>query len=172
MEKFESYFKKTFDVGKCYRNNFNIYGASLSRQQDGSMTLKQDAKLKEIAESDLNAYSKLERSEQDIATPKEATKFRRAIGNILFVGRMSDPILLRIASTMATKVEDMKVLYLRDLKSQINYALRNAPVLAFHSTKSKVHKNFHVEVYTDGATGNKKEDGGREGYILFDDART
>ena len=107
MENFGLYLKIAFDVGECRQNNFDIYGASVSRLKNGTVVLNQEEKIKEITNMKLISNSKTEHSGNGIVTMEELTRIRRVIGKILFVGRMSHPILLRIASTMAAKIGEL-----------------------------------------------------------------
>ena len=71
MNQFEQYLRAIFDVGECRRNNFNIYGASVSRLTDGTIILSQNEKIKELGNLDLTSTSRTERSGNDTATSQE-----------------------------------------------------------------------------------------------------
>ena len=60
-----------------------------------------------------------------------------------------------------------KVHRVRDFKSLLKYALDNALVLTFLPLKNAKISLFHIEVFTDGSTGNKSDNYSREGYTIF-----
>jgi len=166
MADFEKFLRDCFEVGEISRNNFEFYGATVTRLENRTVIIDQNSKLQELSELDLDSGNKSERSGNDLATEAEMKKYRRAIGKILFVGRMSHPALLRIASTMATKVSMLQSHHLKDLQAQVKQALRNAPVLTYCSTKDD-HQQFAMSVYSDGSPGSKKDEAARGGFILF-----
>ena len=104
IAEFESYLKNAIEVGECYRNNSNVYGGNLKGQDDGTIIASHQEKLENLATVDLSTPDKFGRSGNHVGSADELNKFRRAIGMALFVGRRSDPYLLRISSTMATKL--------------------------------------------------------------------
>lgn len=167
MEQFEMFLQTTFDVGEIDRNNFDVYGATISRLQDGSIIVDQKKKLKKLEELNLVTKATTTKSGNEIASPEEITRFRRAVGKLFFIGRMSHPVLLRIASTMATKVPALKAHHLKDLSSLVSYAISNAPVLVFKSTNLSTDDSFKIEVYSKASMGSKKDNFPRGGYIVF-----
>ncbi len=54
-----------------------------------------------------------------MATGDEITAFKSDLGKMLFIGRMSQPIMLRIASQMATEMNRLLFHHLKDLDSLI-----------------------------------------------------
>ena len=84
---------------------------------------------------------------------------------MLFIGRVSHPIVLRIASQMATKTEHLLLHPLKDLEALIKYAKQAEPMVTFHKTNNQ--ERFHLDVVTDAAMANKKESAPRGGYVIL-----
>ena len=167
MEKFEEFLRYTFDVGEIERNSFDVYGASLSRLDDGTVIIDQKKKLSELDDLQLVTPDMMKRSGNEIANPKELNRFRSAIGRLLFIGRMTHPVLLRIASSMATKVSALELHHLKDLKALVKYSCKKPPVLVFKPPKISSLSRSHFEVYSDGSMGTKKESAARGGFIIL-----
>lgn len=49
----------------------------------------------------------------------------------------------------------------------MKYARSNAPLITFQSTENDSANRFHIDVYSDGAVGTKKDDAARGGVISF-----
>lgn len=65
------------------------------------------------------------------AEPKEITAFKSAIGKMLFIVRLTYPVMLRIASIMATKACKLQVHHLKDLEDELPYLKKHPPKLLF-----------------------------------------
>jgi len=167
MKKFEAFLRTAFEIGDIERNSFDIYGASLSRTSDGTAVVDQAHRLSELADIYSISATVASASGDDMASAASLTKYRSSIGRLLFVGRMTHPVLLRIASTMATKTSALKNHHLKDLAAFVRYALKAPPVLTFRRASQPDEKGFHFEVYSDGSMGSKKEAVARSGYIIF-----
>jgi len=165
MNRFEKFLRAAFEVGEIERNSFDIYGAHLSRNSDGTAVVSQLQRLAELADIETISASTSSESGNDVASAANLTKYRSAIGRLLFVGRMTHPVLLRIASTMATKTSALLNHHLKDLAAFARYALKAAPVLTFRPGSTAAP--FHFDVYSDGAMGSKKDDAARGGFIIF-----
>lgn len=167
MSNFESFLRAAFDVGEISHNCFDIYGATLRRTDDGTVVVNQDQKLDNLSRIDLNLPKSSVKNGNDIASPDELTLYRNAIGQCLFVGRMSHPVLLRISSMMATKTSSLRKHHLKDLYALIRYAIKNAPTLTFKTVPASHSSEFSYAVYSDGSMGTKKDDAARGGFIIF-----
>ena len=66
-------------------------------------------------------------------TPDELKRYRYMLGKLLFLGRLTQQVILRIASEMAVKTNHPLVHHLRNLKSPINYTLKIASGVKFKS---------------------------------------
>eukprot|EP00171_Calliarthron_tuberculosum_P005283 IDg5283t1 len=100
-----------------------------------------------------------------IATPNELGIYRSIIGKILFVGRMTQLLLLRMASLIATKTSKLLVHHSRDLKALLKYAKRYEPCITFNHPANGC--KFHLDTYTDASMAGKKENGARGEFIIF-----
>ena len=62
---------------------------------------------------------------------KKITEFKSVIGLMLFVGRLTHPILLRTASHMATKTNKLLFHHLKDLYALAKYAKKYKSKITF-----------------------------------------
>ncbi len=89
--------------------------------------------------------------------------YKSTLGKMLFLGRMTQPIMLRVVSHMATKTAQLKVHHLKDLEAQIRYLKRTLPCIAFPSVPPGAP--FHLDVYTDASMAGKKRRRGTRGVL-------
>ena len=108
--------------------------------------------------------SVIKRGGNEVASPYELKLYRSLLGKLLFTGRMSQPIMLRIASEMAAKTNRLLVHHLKDLSAQVKYASSIAHDVTY--TKPTSLRDFILDVYTD-ATCPKEYQNAREGYVIF-----
>lgn len=87
------------------------------------------------------------------------------IGKLLFTGRTSYPIMLRVASSMAAKTNHILVHHLKILLTQVKYLKDIAVPLRFNKPISK--DPFFFDVHSDSSMRNKKETSLKGGFILF-----
>lgn len=73
---------------------------------DGFTIISQNAKLAEITSIELIDATNNLRYKDDIATNPEVTRYRAVIGKLLFIGRLTHPIILHIASVVSTKISN------------------------------------------------------------------
>eukprot|EP00171_Calliarthron_tuberculosum_P003915 IDg3915t1 len=104
-------------------------------------------------------------SRDGIANMSQHTEFKSLIGQALFVGRVSQPILLRIASQMAAKTAKLHQHHLKDLTSLVKYAKKSAHSICFRSIKTP--KRFGIEISCDASMGSKKDEAARSGFVIF-----
>lgn len=109
------------------------------------------------------------------ADPKEITAFKSTVGKMLFIGRLTHPVMVRGASIMATKPCKLQLHHLKDLESELRYLKKNPPKLLFNNfnisqestgTSSKTSP-LYLDVYTDALLYRKCGDNPREGFIIF-----
>jgi len=111
----------------------------------------------------LEASEKYEKDE--LATPQDITKFKSAIGQMLFIGRLSNPIMLYFASHMATKSSALHSHHLKQLGSIIRHIKRQPHNLTFKVPNPKYKS--HIDVYSDASPPSNKDLGSRGGYIIY-----
>lgn len=164
MKKFESFLHKEFDDGELEHQSFHVFGCEINQMKDYSISITQDSKILELP----NALYRDERSQNrtgnDLATPKEITAYKSAIGKMLFIGRITQPIFLRIASNMVTKTKKLLLYHLKDLEALIKYGKETSPHIYF---KSSTQGKFSIEVNSDASMATKSGDKAREGFIVF-----
>jgi len=164
LEKFESFLHKEFDVGELERQSFKVFGCEINQIEDRSITISQNSKISEVPDTLYRELTSGNRSGNDIATPKEITGFKSAIGKMLFIGRITQPLFLRIASHMASKVKNLLLHHLKDLEALIKSVKKEATCIIFKSTEKG---KFSIEVNSDAAMASKSEGKPREGYLVF-----
>jgi len=117
LEKFEAFLHEEFDVGELERQSFNVFGCEINQAENYSITITQDLKTSEIPDNLYRDLNSEDRSGNDLATPKEITAYKSAIGKMLFIGRITQPLFLRIASHMAGKTKNLLLHHLKDLEA-------------------------------------------------------
>lgn len=146
MEAFERFLKDTFTVSKLARSNLSLMGCDITQQSYYSITLSQLKKLEDLEPQIL--FDALGNRDDSIASLNQATAYRHVIGKILFIGRMSAPVMLLHASMAASKLADLRRHHLRAL-AKIVKRLKSEPVeLHFlapdHKYCQAVHNRHHV----------------------------
>ncbi len=138
MKDMEKYLKSAVDCGEAEDNSFDVYGASLSGTDDGPVVIDQRKKMLELESLNLVTDELRTRNGNNVALPKDVTRFRKSFGSILFTGRMCHPFQPRIASSTGCKVQSLLVHHLKDLDSAIKCACANVPVIRMkHRAKYK-----------------------------------
>ena len=110
MDTFEVLLKGIFDVSKIGRRNLELMGCSIQQDNDCGITLSQNQML-----SDLSAADMLDSIDGINDTPSNemnATEYRRLIGKMLFIGRISMPVMQLHASIAASKMSDLMMHHL------------------------------------------------------------
>lgn len=70
-----------------------------------------------------------------LATSKEITSFKIVVGKLLFIGHLTHPICLRIASYMVSKTTKLFLHHLKDLEALILYERKLTPFVKFLPVK-------------------------------------
>ena len=96
---------------------------------------------------------------------KEVTAFKSILGRMLIVGRLTNPIMLRVSSFVAAKASKLLFHHLKDIESELIYLKKNPAKLLF--PKQQPNTNFFLYVNSDTAMSNKCSDGSREVFIVF-----
>eukprot|EP00171_Calliarthron_tuberculosum_P022319 IDg22319t1 len=165
MRQFEHFLTARFHVGERMHNNFTVYGCELSRHSDYSLTVTQRDKIKKVEEPLATPVANKFRQPDRMATPNELSAYRKSIGQILFVGRMTNPLLQRIASQMATKTPALMLHHLKELGTAIKKEKLKVPEI--HFAQPSRHSMYSLEVCSDASMTNKNGDSARGGFIIF-----
>lgn len=99
------------------------------------------------------------------ASPDELRRYRRVFGQMMYVGRCSQPVLLFHASLMASKTGNPARHALKDLKALLEFDFQTSPLLSY--TQPTTCEPFLIDRYCDEALGTKKETAGRSGLGIF-----
>ena len=95
VKRFEIFMQKRFTMGECLHNNFSVYDCDISQNSKG-IRVSQIQRLQRL--SGYNLGSVRAKMANDTATDAERTAFLSIIGTMIFIGLVTSPILLRIAS--------------------------------------------------------------------------
>eukprot|EP00171_Calliarthron_tuberculosum_P003113 IDg3113t1 len=86
ISSFEHSLCAEFDVGEEEHGNFLVYGCEIEQSYEFSITMTQLQKIQELPDKLVS----LETPRRDrVASPAEATRLRSALGQMLFIGRVS-----------------------------------------------------------------------------------
>eukprot|EP00171_Calliarthron_tuberculosum_P004588 IDg4588t1 len=154
-----------FEVGELEHRSFTVFGCEVNQESDGSITVEQRRKIEELNEVILNSTNVKKREPDSFASPTEITNYKSCLGKMLFIGRMTQPIMLRIASHMATKVNKLMRHHLKDLKSLIKYCKSSTPHISF----KPVHQEggFYLGYLLRRKYGWQSRKCARGGYIIM-----
>lgn len=167
MTAFEGFLCRTFEVSKLERRSLSVMGCSISQDADYSVTLDQNQKLNELDPSVL--INSIREPKDGPASAHQAKLYRHIIGQMLYIGRLSAPLMLYHASAAATKLPDLKLHQLRALASTVTGLKQQGTELKFLSPASapSVNAPFVLDCISDGTTASGTDIRGREGHIMF-----
>lgn len=158
---FEKFLQQEFHIGELDRGTFAAMGAEIVQRVDHSIRLTQVTKMDDILPPNIDTKEK-----DRPAIPAELHNYRSIIGKMLFVGRLSQPIMLFHASFMASKTNRLMKHHLKELRALLVFDKKTTPTLEFKSPSIQDNK-FSLEVYTDAAVGAKNDMSGRLGYVIY-----
>eukprot|EP00171_Calliarthron_tuberculosum_P023073 IDg23073t1 len=119
MKRFERLLSAEFAIGELKRGSFGLYGCEISQDATMGITMTQLGK-HALLPHVIGSLPKTEKRETDKpANAKQLYEYRQIVGQLLFIGRCTQPIMLRIASHMATKISSLMTHHLRDLISLV-----------------------------------------------------
>lgn len=162
--RFESFLHSYFKIGTLERKSFSVLGCELDQSSDGSISLTQLARSTHINTDALDVATK-GRSENDrLASPPEIRSFRSVIGKCLYVGRLTNPVLLYHCSSLASKVPNLSVRHMKTLRTIVNMHTKNPQTVMFlHST---ANQGFCLQAMSD-ASMNTSTEAARGGFVIF-----
>lgn len=103
----------------------------------------------------------------DVATFAQANLYQPIIGKMLYIGRVSAPLILLHASMAATKLADLRCHYLCALASIIKSIQTQGAELHFLSPPSGASGTLVLGIIYDGASTTAFDRKGRGGFIIF-----
>lgn len=166
IRSFEDFLQQRFSVGALDRHEFAVMGCEITQDSTGTVRLTQRDRLHDIDERALTVpRNETGRSPDRNASPHELHAYRSVIGKMLYVGRMSQPVMLYHASHMATKVGDLKAHHLKDLRALLKFDKKHTPALCF--LKPSSGSKFSLEAISDAAMSPISEGGGRGAHIII-----
>eukprot|EP00171_Calliarthron_tuberculosum_P018277 IDg18277t1 len=164
ISEFEYFLQNEFEVGELLRHNFHVMGCEIKQDSSGAIKLTQRTKLDELDHEQLLNCSPKPYADQ-LASPKMLTLYKSVLGKMLYIGRVSQPVIMYYASHMATKTSRLMSHHCKELSSLIRFSKRTAPELMF---KPPVDQGeFYLDGYTDAAPGGKKDESARGGFVIF-----
>lgn len=166
MVAFEAFLSSTFDVGNFARGSLSLMGCEITQDRDYSVTLSQEQMLAQLDPQLLIDAVQPKGDEQ--ATDEQATIYRHTIGKMLYIGRMSAPLILLHASMAATKLSDLYNHHLRSLAAILKRLKTQGATLHYISPPT-ANAAFTLDIISDGAMAGAgpSDTKGREGYIIF-----
>lgn len=168
MTAFENFFCRSLDVSKLERRSLSVMGCSVNQVNDYSITLNQSQKLHEV-DPYILINSFLDSKDGLASSSNQPEIYRRIIGQMLYIDRLSAPLMLNHASAAATKLPDLRRNHLRDLASTVTCLKQQGLVLKLLSPPSAPSGGTTSvpDCISDGATATGTDIRGREGHIMF-----
>lgn len=160
MNSFEEFPQQQFEVGTPDRHHFSVMGCDLSQSDDGSIKLTQRARLETIDDGLLTStVSNKYRLPHRDATSSERHLYQSVIGQMLYVGRMAQPVMLYHASNKARKINGLKIHHPKDLPALPRSDKQHIPTLTFN--KPTRPGRFSLEALSDASMSSIAEGDGR-----------
>lgn len=138
-------------------------GCEISQSDGGSISHTQQVRMMELRD-DLLAKACQNNTVDRVANAKEVHDFRALIGKMLYLGRISHPLLLFHASSMATKMNSLHILHLRTLCSRLKFSKKSNCGLSFIIPMHTLP--FQLEVMSDASMSEINESGARGGFLV------
>lgn len=117
MEALEGFLKNTFEVRKLARKTLSLMGCDIPQHEDYSITLSQAKILSDVVAQVL--LDVVGNGGDDEGVLDQETVCRHAIGKMLFIGRMSAPLMLFHSSMSASKIVVLRCHHIRALATTI-----------------------------------------------------
>lgn len=162
IKEFEKFLHEEYDVLELNHTNFEVFGCEVAQANDGSITLTQSEKYKQILDGVLTVDPNC--SGNELVTPNELTSYKSLIGKMLFIGRLFHPAMLRIAPQMAINTFKLLLLQLKDLNALVKYASKYHTTVRFKLPESSLR--LMLKVIVEALMGSKKGPNAREGYLM------
>jgi hypothetical protein len=129
MRSFEKFMNLRFTVGSIERDTFAVYGIHISRSTEGSYRVNQNVQKNTM---DLYPYVLLkDRQDHEPANDREVRFTRSTVGSLLFIGRVTCPPLLYVASHFGSRISRLQVRHVKELNALLKKARRMDFVLVF-----------------------------------------
>jgi hypothetical protein len=129
MRSFEKVMDLRFKVGPIVRDAFAVYGIQISRSTGGPYRVDQNVKKSTL---DLYPYKLLkDRQDHEPAIDREVRFIMSTVGSLLFIGRVTCPPLLCVASHFGPKILILQVRHVKELNALLKKAHKVDFVLAF-----------------------------------------
>jgi hypothetical protein len=154
-----------FKVGSIERDTFAVYGIVISRSTEGSYRVDQNVKKNSL---DLYPYVLLkDRQGHEPANDREVRFIESKVGSLLFIGRVTCPPLLYIASHFGSRISILQVRHVKELNALLKKSHKVDFVLAFEKPPAGVEVT--ILGYSDASyyrTIERHEDS-RLGIVIF-----
>lgn len=161
---FKTFLQDHFKIGSLERDSFPLLGCELTQHMDKSVTITQQARSSCIDTNSLDPAQKKKGDGDRVATPSEVRVFRSIVGQALYIGRLTNPVLQYICSSMANKVPSLCVRHLKTLKTKVNAHLKIPSTVIFRHPQS--NQDFTLHAVSDAAISTASESA-RRGFIIF-----
>eukprot|EP00171_Calliarthron_tuberculosum_P023568 IDg23568t1 len=166
MCKFEVMLEGKFHVGERTRRKFTVYGCEISQHRDKSITVTQRAKLAQIRDTVDHAPLTIKMRQPDrFASANELAYYRRVIGQALFIGRMTNPLMLYTASHFATKTPTLMTHHVKSLNASLRHHQKVIPEI--HIAQPRHPRIYTLEVHRDASMMHKNGDSARGAFMIF-----
>jgi hypothetical protein len=127
MERFAAYMARCFKLSELEYDNFFVYGTQFSRDPRG-VHINQGAKINELIEYPLVRDRR--RMHDEPVTRSERLFYMSTVGSMLFVGRVTSPIVARIATVLACALPHLTVKDVKVMNAAIRKLKASQPAIA------------------------------------------
>jgi hypothetical protein len=152
MEVFATYMAQCFRLSELEYDNFTVYGTRFSRDSRG-VHIEQITKIQELIEYPLVCDRR--RMHEEPVTRSERLFYMSTVGSMLFVGRVTSPILTRMATVLACALPSLTVKDVKLMNAAIRKLKASLPIIAelhFLAPKATVaDRKSSLLVFTDAS---------------------
>lgn len=163
LAKFDNFLQSQFKIGSLERDSFPVLGCELTQDANGSITITQKARAASI-DTNVLTSTVSKRDGDRLATSTELKAFRSVIGQCLYVGRLTNPVLQFHCSHMASKISALHVRHLKTLRTLVNNQTKTPACVAYHHPSKA--SPFTLQSVSDASMATADESA-RGGFLIF-----
>jgi Reverse transcriptase (RNA-dependent DNA polymerase) len=127
MDGFSAYMSTRFELSELEFDNFSVYGTVFNRDKAG-IHIGQCEKITELVEYPLARDRR--RMHDEPVTRAERLFYMSTVGSMLFVGRVTSPIVARMAGVLASALPSLAVKDIKTINAAIRRIKANLPSIA------------------------------------------
>ena len=162
LSSFEKYVGNHYEIRHISEERFVFSGLKITHdpfQQEIILSHLEENKIENIDLSPIRS-----KQNESPASDLEKNLYRSLTGSLLWRGSQTVPHLMYLASSMARKIESLKVKHLKLANSKVKYAKNSAAIIQIQRSNTDSTK---IIIFTDASHGSEGEFHSQEESIIF-----